>query len=102
VAEAISKLKKGHRVSGEPGCAFVEDGLTIAGLPVVVSDQVDAATTFWGISKAHTVLLIRSGTEVLRSTDSAFQADGVDIKAVFRYGLGFLHQGSNVRGYDVP
>jgi hypothetical protein len=32
-----------------------EDGLVVAGLPVLVSDQVDAATLFWGIPKSHVV-----------------------------------------------
>jgi hypothetical protein len=35
---------------------FVEDGIVVAGLPVLVSDQVDAAAVFWGIPKAHVVI----------------------------------------------
>jgi hypothetical protein len=28
---------------------FVEEGITVAGLPVIVSDQLDANTRFWGV-----------------------------------------------------
>ena len=43
IAEALSKLKV------QSGCnqsllQFVEDGIVVAGLPVLVSDQVDANT----------------------------------------------------------
>ena len=47
----------------------------IAGLPVVVSDQVDAETVFWGIPKAHTVLMMRKGTKVERFPN--VQKDGI-------------------------
>jgi hypothetical protein len=28
---------------------FVEDGIVVAGLPVLISDQVDASALFWGV-----------------------------------------------------
>jgi len=31
---------------------FVDDGIVVAGLPVLVSDQVDEDTVFWGIPEA--------------------------------------------------
>jgi hypothetical protein len=31
----------------------------VAGLPVLVSDQVDAATLFWGIPKQHVMFVQR-------------------------------------------
>ncbi|MGG7103117.1 MULTISPECIES: phage major capsid protein [Rhodococcus] len=100
VAEQVSQLKVGSG-SNQNLLQFVENGMMIAGVPVLISDQVDAATKFWGISKARTVLVIREGTKVERSTESAFLNDAVDLKATFRYGLGFLHEPANVRGYDA-
>jgi hypothetical protein len=41
---------------------FAEDGIVVAGLPVLVSDRVDADTLFWGIPKAHVVFVQRKGT----------------------------------------
>jgi HK97 family phage major capsid protein len=101
VAEAVSKLKETSG-SNRNLIEFVEDGLRIVGVPVIVSTQVDASTTFWGISKAHNVLVIRNGTSVERSTQSAFLNYAVDVMANFRYGIGFLHEAANVRGYDKP
>lgn len=96
VAETISKLKV---QSGSLAylVQFVENGMTIAGVPVLVSDQTDANTFAWGISRSRNVLVVREGTRVERSTESAFLEDGVDLKATFRYGLGFLHEEANVR-----
>lgn len=99
-AEALSKLKVASG-SNQNLLQFVDNGLQVVGVPVLVSDQIDAATLFWGISKARTVLVIREGTKVERSSDSAFLNDAVDIKATFRYGIGFLHEAANVRGYDA-
>ena len=99
-AEAVSKLKV-QSGSNQNLVQFVEDGLTIAGLPVLVSDQVDGATLFWGIPKAHVVLVLRQGTEVIRSIDSGFYQDAVDIRAIARYGIGFLNPLGVVRGYNA-
>lgn len=49
-AEALSKLKVASGAIYSL-IQFVEDGITVAGLPVVVSDQVDADTKFWGIRR---------------------------------------------------
>jgi hypothetical protein len=51
-AEALSKLKVASG-SNQSLIQFVEDGITVAGLPVIVSDQVDASTKFWGIPGAR-------------------------------------------------
>ncbi len=45
-AKAISKLKVATG-SNRSLLQFVEDGIVVAGQPVVVSDQVDAETVFW-------------------------------------------------------
>src|SRR6185295_18218664 len=65
VAEALSKLKV-QSGSNQSLFQFVEDGITVAGLPVLVSDQVDAATLFWGVPKAHVMFVQRKGTTVER------------------------------------
>jgi hypothetical protein len=78
---------------------FVEDGNIVAGLPVLVSDQVDADTVAWGIPKAHVVFVQRKDTSVERFP--AIQQDGTYIRAVSRIGLAFLNEAGVVRGYDV-
>ena len=78
---------------------FVEDGITVAGLPVIVSDQVDANTKFWGIPQAHVVLVVRKGTRVERFPN--VQKDGQWVRPVSRLGIGFLNEPGVVRGYDV-
>ncbi len=96
VAEQLSHLKKATG-SQESLLEFVDDGFRIAGKPVIVSDHVAAGTLAWGISKAHSVLVVREGTTVERSTQSAFLSYAVDLMANFRYGVGFLHEPANVR-----
>ena len=97
-AEALSKLKV-QDGSNQTLIQFVEDGITVAGLPVLVSDQVDAATLFWGIPSDHVKLVMRKGTTVERFP--AVQQDGSYVRAVARFGLGFLNESGVVRGYDV-
>jgi hypothetical protein len=75
---------------------FVEDGIVVAGLPVLVSDQVDASTLFWGIPKAHVMFVQRKGTTVERLP--AVDKDGTYVRAVSRFGLAFLNEAGVVRG----
>ncbi|MFC6009580.1 phage major capsid protein [Nocardia lasii] len=97
-AEAISKLKVATG-SNQSLLQFVEDGIVVAGLPVIVSNQIDAATKFWGIPEEHTMLVMRKGTEVRRF--DAVHNDGIDVRAVARLGLAFLNESGIVRGYDA-
>jgi HK97 family phage major capsid protein len=99
VAEALSKLKI-QSGSNQTLIQFVEDGITVAGLPVVVSDQVDGATKFWGVPQTHVVLVSRKGTTVEQFP--AVDKDGTFIRAVARFGLGYLNPAGIVRGYDAP
>lgn len=99
-AEALSKLKTASG-SNQSLIQFVEDDLRVVGLPVLVSNQVDASTLFWGIPKAHVVAVLRQGTEVETSKDAGFYNDAVDIRAVARWGLGFLNPAGVIRGYDA-
>ena len=68
----------------------------MVGLPVLISNQVDANTLFWGIPKQHVVLVMRKGTAVKRFP--AVHNDGTDIRAVSRFGLAFLNEPGLVRG----
>ena len=98
IAEALSKLKD-ESGSNRSLLQFVEDGIVVAGLPVLVSDQVDASTLFWGIPKAHVMFVQRKGTAVERFPN--VQQDGTWIRAVSRLGLAFLNPAGVIRGYDV-
>ncbi|EIC61606.1 phage capsid protein [Mycobacteroides abscessus M94] len=81
--------------------SFVDDGILIAGLPVLLSPHVDAATFAWGIPKQRVVTVIRKGTEVALSRDAGFSSDSAYIRGVARVGFGFLHPASVVRLYDA-
>ena len=48
VAEALSNLKVLSSGSNQPLLNIVEDGLVIAGLPVITTTDVDGATLAWG------------------------------------------------------
>lgn len=89
VAEALSKLKTASG-SNQPLLEFVEDGITVAGLPVLVSDQVDSTTVAWGVPQAHVKFVQRKGTTVERFP--AVYNDGLDIRAIARLGLAFLNE----------
>ena len=97
-AEALWKLKIATG-SNQSLIQLVEDGITVAGLPVLVSDQVDAATKFWRMPKAHVVLVTRKGTSV--ESFDAVDRDGTWVRAVARFGIGFLNPAGVVRGYDA-
>lgn len=97
-AEALSKLKV-QSGSNQSLLQFVEDWLVVAGLPVLISNQVDAATLFWGVPQKHVVLVMRKGTTVEQFP--AVYNDGTDIRAISRFGLAFLNEPGIVRGYDV-
>lgn len=97
-AEALWKLKIATG-SNQSLIQLVEDGITVAGLPVLVSDQVDTATKFWCIPKDHVVLVTRKGTSV--ESFDAVDRDGTWVRAVARFGIGFLNPAGVVRGYDA-
>jgi HK97 family phage major capsid protein len=97
-AEALSKLKTAAG-SNQPLIQFVADGITIAGLPVLRSNQMDAATMFWGIPSEHVMFVQRKGTTVERFP--AVHEDGTWIRAISRLGIGFVNPAGVVRGYDA-
>lgn len=97
-AETISLLKEASG-SNKTLLQFVEDGITIAGLPVLVSDQMDSDTVAWGIPSAHVKLVMRKGTSVQRFP--AVHQDGTYVRAVARFGIGFLNEAGVVRLHEV-
>ncbi|MCP2626507.1 phage major capsid protein [Mycolicibacterium smegmatis] len=99
VAEQLSKLKTASG-SNQPLLAFVEDGITIAGLPVVVSNQVDADTVAWGIPADHVKFVMRKGTRVEKFPN--VQRDGIWLRAVSRLGIGFVNEPGVVRLMLTP
>jgi HK97 family phage major capsid protein len=99
VAKQLSKIKV-QTGSQQTLLQRVEDGLVVSGLPVFVSPKVDALTLAWGIPSARVVTVIRKGTEVVRSKDSGFYNDAVDIRAIARVGFGFLQPAAVIRLYD--
>lgn len=97
-AEVLSKLKTAAG-SNQHLIEFVADGLTVVGLPVLVSNQVDAATKFWGIPEDHVKFVQRTDTAVERFP--AVSQDGTWIRATSRQGFAFLNEAGVVRGYDA-
>jgi HK97 family phage major capsid protein len=94
VAEQLSKLKTASG-SNQPLIEFVEDGITVAGLPVLVSDQVDADTVAWGIPADHVKFVMRLGTKVEKFPN--VQRDGIWLRAISRLGVAFVNEPGVVR-----
>jgi HK97 family phage major capsid protein len=97
-AETLSKLKT-QSGSNQPLLEFVEDGITVAGLPVLTSTDVDAATFAWGVDKSQQRYVLRRGTTVERFP--SVTNDGTYVRAISRIGLGFLNPAGVVRLYDA-
>jgi HK97 family phage major capsid protein len=99
-AETLSLLKKLSSGSNESLIAFVEDGLRIAGVPVITSTSVDANTFAWGIDRSQQRYVLRTGTTVERFP--SVTNDGQWVRAISRIGLGYLNPAGVVRLHDAP
>ncbi|MGZ4542529.1 MAG: phage major capsid family protein [Mycobacteriaceae bacterium] len=100
-AETLAKIKKASG-SNESLISFDARGeLSVLGLPVLTHPGVDAATFFWGIPADRVVTVLRKDAEVNRSKDSGFYNDALDVRAITRVGIGFLHPAAVIRGYDA-
>jgi HK97 family phage major capsid protein len=102
VALTLSKAKQldtGSNVSllDQNGVA---DGISLAGVPVLVSTDV-AAGNGWGLDGSQVFVVQRNGTQVVRSTDSAFDYDAVQVRATARVSFGFANPAGVVRLYDA-
>jgi HK97 family phage major capsid protein len=94
-AKLLTKLKTDSSVSNVSLLQFVEDGLTIAGVPVLTSTHVDADTVAWGVDSTQLRYVNRQTTEV-RRFDSVTN-DGQHVRGVSRVGFGFLNPAGVVR-----
>ena len=97
VAEKISQLKTQTNANSYL-VEVVEDGLRLCGLPVLVSKHVPATVAFYGIDRSQALFVIRKGTTVERSRDSAFRQDGVDVRAIARVGFAWVNPAGVIRG----
>ena len=76
------------------------DGLTIAGVPVLVSTDV-AAGNAWGLDSSQVLVVQRTGTQITRSVDAAFDYDAVQVRGPARISWGFSNPAGVVRLYDA-
>jgi hypothetical protein len=79
---------------------FVEDGIAVAGLPVLTSRHVDAATVACGVDSTQQRYVLRKGTTVERFP--SVTNDGQYVRAISRVGFGLLNPAGVVRLYDAP
>ena len=102
VALTLSKAKQltsGSNV-GLLDANGVGDGITLAGVPVLVSTDV-AAGNAWGIDGSQVLVVQRTGTKITRSTDAAFDYDAVQVRGTARVSFGFANAAGIVRLYDA-
>ncbi|APE18266.1 capsid protein [Mycobacterium sp. WY10] len=78
----------------------VADGITLAGLTVLVSPAV-AAGNAWAVDQSQVLVVRRTGTTVVTSTEAAFAEDAVQIRATSRVAFGFPNPAGIVRLYDA-
>jgi HK97 family phage major capsid protein len=78
----------------------VSDGVTLAGVPVLVSTDV-AVGNAWGLDGSQVFIVQRTGTKVTRSSDAAFDYDAVHVRATARVAFGFANPAGVVRLYDA-
>lgn len=79
----------------------VGDGITVAGVRVLVSTDVPAGNA-WGLDSSQVLIVQRTGTTVTRSVDAAFDFDAVQVRATARIAFGFANPAGVVRLYDAP
>lgn len=102
VALALSKAKQlttGSNV-GLLDANGVGDGVTLAGVPVLVSTDV-AAGNAWGVDSSQIFVVQRTGTTITTSVDAAFDYDAVQVRATARVNFGFANPAGVVRLYDA-
>lgn len=99
VALALAQAKQGTD-SNMGLLDNVGDGVTVAGVKVLVSSDVPAGNA-WGLDGSQVYVVQRTGTVVARSTDAAFTADALLVRATARVGFGFANPAGVVRLYDA-
>ncbi|WP_099024457.1 phage major capsid protein [Mycolicibacterium palauense] len=78
----------------------VADGVSLAGVKVLVSTDV-AAGNAWGVDATQIHVVQRTGTTVVMSADAAFDYDAVQVRATARVGFGFANPAGVVRLHDA-
>lgn len=99
VALALAKAKTGTD-SNQGLLDNVGDGVTLAGVPVLVSNDI-AAGNAWGVDASQIYVVQRTGTTIVTSTDAAFDYDAVQVRATARISWGFANPAGVVRLYDA-
>ena len=99
VALTLAKVKE---ASGSNKGLFenVGDGVTLAGVPVLVSTDVAAANA-WGVDASQIFMVQRTGTTITRSADAAFDYDAVQVRATARVAWGFANPAGVIRLHDA-
>lgn len=101
VALALSKAKQGTASNvGLLDANGVGDGVTLAGVPVIVSTDV-AAGNAWGLDSSQILVVQRTGTKIVKSSDAMFDYDSIQIRGTARVGFGFANPAGIVRLYDA-
>lgn len=94
-AQALSLLKQASG-SNQSLLQFQQDGsILVAGVPILVSSLVDADTTAWALDASHNRLVMRQGTEIIKTYVP--QNDSWFISGIARYGWANLSPASVVR-----
>jgi HK97 family phage major capsid protein len=99
VALALAQAKEG---TGSNKSLFenVGDGVTLAGVKVVVSPDVPAGNV-WALDSSQVLVVQRTGTTVVKSADAAFDYDAVQVRATARVAFGFANPAGITRIYDA-
>ncbi|WP_099023568.1 phage major capsid protein [Mycolicibacterium palauense] len=99
VALALAKAKQGTD-SNVGLFDNVADGVQLAGITALVSPHV-AAGNAWAVDSSQVLVVRRTGTTVVTSTDAAFAEDAVQVRATSRVGFGFPNPAGIVRLYEA-
>lgn len=99
--DLASALAKAKTATGSNVGLFdsVQDGMKLAGLTAIVSRHV-ADGEAWVFSKDTLFAVRRLGTQIVKSTDAAFDRDSVQLRAVTRVSWGSAAPGHIARIYD--
>lgn len=101
VALKLSQAKQGTASNvGLLDATGVGDGVTLAGIKVIVSADVPAGNA-WGLDGSQVFVVQRLGTTITKSVDAAFAQDAVQVRGVARVSFGFANGPGIVRLYDA-
>lgn len=94
-AQTLSLLKV-QSGSKQSLLEFQRDGsILVAGVPILISSLVDAATVAWAVDSSHNRLVLRQGTEIVKTYVP--QNDSWFISGIARYGWVNLAPASVIR-----